>query len=374
VEIRYTSPALASPERLRFRFQIEGVDAHWVDAGPRRVAYYTRLPPGEHRFLVEVLSTDGSEPLSRAEGVFRLKPRFFQTVLFRMVCGVAAVLLLAGGVKLRLRRARERELQLQARVDERTAELAMRLKQLEETREQLAQAEKQAAMGRLAAGVGHEINNPLAYILSNLRYLSKEMTGFTKREEELERWQEVEEALTDALYGAERVRRIVHGLRTLARAQVGPSRRLELHTVLDHALEGMEPELRRRARIVKEYGASQAVLGDETRLGQVFQQLLANAAHAIPEGHPDNHEIRVTTYQDTDGRAVIEIRDSGHGIAPELLPRIFEPFFTTKEAGEGTGLGLAIAHSTIESMGGEIQVESELGRGSMFRILLPPHS
>jgi signal transduction histidine kinase len=144
--------------------------------------------------------------------------------------------------------------------------------------------------------------------------------------------------------------------------------------VLDHALEGLDPELRRRARVVKEYGVPQAVQGDETRLGQVFQQLLANAAHAIPDGQPDNNEIRVTTYQDTDGRAVIEVRDSGHGIAPELLPRIFEPFFTTKEAGEGTGLGLAISHSTIESMGGEIQVESEQGRGTLFRILLPPHS
>ncbi len=375
VEIRYTTPALKSPDRLRFRYRIEDVDADWVDAGPRRFAHYTRLPPGDHRFLVEVFSSERSEPLSRAQMVFHLEPRFFQTMLFRVGCALATVLLLASGLKLRLRRSRERELLLQSRVDERTAELAMRLKQLEETRERLAHTEKLAAMGTLANGVGHEINNPLAYILSNLRYLSKELRDITKREEETERWREMEEALTDALHGAERVRKIVHAFRTLARAQVYPPHRVELHAVLDHTLEMVDPELRRKARIVKDYCEKPlTVLGDETRLGQVFHELLANAAQAIPEGQPERHEIRVTTYQDTDGRAAIEIRDSGQGIAPDLLPRIFEPFFTTKEAGEGTGLGLSICHFTVEAMRGEIQVESEVGNGSTFRILLPPFS
>jgi signal transduction histidine kinase len=225
-------------------------------------------------------------------------------------------------------------------VDERTAELAMRLRQLESTRAKLAHAEKLAAVGTLASGVGHEINNPLAYILSNLRFLSTELGSFTKSEKELEQWKEVEEALADALQGADRVRKIVLALRTLARAQVEPPRRLDLHAVLDHALEVMDPELRRRARVMKDYGAPQAVLGDETRLSQAILQLLVNAAQAMPEETPASNEIHLITRQDKDGRTVIEVRDSGHGIAPELLPRIFEPFFTTKEAGEGTGLVL----------------------------------
>jgi signal transduction histidine kinase len=282
------------------------------------------------------------------------------------------VLLVAGGVWLRLRRAQERERKLQARVDERTAELAMRLEQLETARERLAHAEKLAAMGTLAAGVGHEINNPLAYILSNLRFLTAELRDFTKRDEELERWKEVEEALADALQGAERVRKIVHALRTLARAQAEPPKRLDLHATIDHALEVLDPALRQRARIVKEYGPPQAVLGDETRLSQTFFHLIANAIQAIPAAHPERNEIHLLTRRDPDGRAVIEVRDRGHGIAPEHLPRIFDPFFTTKEVGEGTGLGLSICHSTIEAMSGELQVESELGRGSTFRLLLPP--
>jgi signal transduction histidine kinase len=141
--------------------------------------------------------------------------------------------------------------------------------------------------------------------------------------------------------------------------------------VLDHALAVVEPQLSTRARIVRSYGLRQPVLGDEGRLGQVFLQLLANAAQAIPEGHPERNEVRIRTLQEADGRAVAEVSDTGHGIAPEILPRIFEPFFTTKDAGEGTGLGLSICHATIQSMGGEIQVESEPGRGATFRVLLP---
>jgi len=372
VEIRYTRAVLGSPERLRFRYRLEGVDADWVEAGTRRIAYYTRLPPGEHRFLVEALSTEDGVPASSAELVFHLEPRFFQTTLFLVGCSLGAVLLVASGVWLRLRRSQERERKLQTRVDERTAELAMRLEQLETARERLAHAEKLAAMGTLAAGVGHEINNPLAYILSNLRFLTAELRDFTKRGEELERWTEVEEALADALQGAERVRKIVHALRTLARVQVDPPKRLDLHATIDHALEVLDPALRQRARIVKDYGPPQAVLGDETRLSQVFFHLIANAIQAIPAEHPERNEIHLLTRRGADGRAVIEVSDSGHGIAPEHLPRIFDPFFTTKEVGEGTGLGLSICHSTIEAMSGELQVESELGRGSTFRIVLPP--
>jgi signal transduction histidine kinase/ligand-binding sensor domain-containing protein len=372
VELHYTSAALGASERLHFRYKLEGVDADWVEAGPRRVAYYTRLPPGDHRFFVEAFTGTGSGPRRSAQVMFHLRPRFFETLLFRVVCALAAVLLAAGVVLYRLHRARQRERQLQLRVDERTAELAMRLQQLEATQERLAHAEKLVAVGTLAAGVGHEINNPLAYILSNLRYLSTELRELSKREEEHERWQEVEEALGDALHGAERVRKIVLALKTLARAQAEPPSRVDLHTVIDRTLEMMEQELRRRARLVKDYGVSQRVLGDEGRLGQVFLHLLLNAAQAIPEGQPEHHEIRVTTRQDPNGRAIVEVRDTGHGITPEILPRIFEPFFTTKEAGEGTGLGLSICHATIEAMGGEIEVQSEPGQGSTFRILLPP--
>jgi CheY-like chemotaxis protein len=147
---------------------------------------------------------------------------------------------------------------------------------------------------------------------------------------------------------------------------------VELHGVLELALAIAETELRHRARVVKDYGEPPAVLGDETRLGQVFLNLLVNAAQATPEGHADRHEIRVVTRTNERGHAVVEVSDTGTGIAPEVLPRIFEPFFTTKAVGVGTGLGLSICHSYVQAMGGDIHVRSELGRGTTFEVVLPP--
>jgi signal transduction histidine kinase len=311
------------------------------------------------------------EGLSSSAGfMFYLEPRLFERRLFRAGLALAAALLAAGMVWLRLHQSRQRERLLQTRVDERTAELAMRLRQLESTQEQLAHAKKLAAVVTLAAGVGHEVNNPLAYILSNLRFLSREMREVQRSESERERWQEMEEALSDALHGAERVRKIVQALRALARVQAAPTSAVELHTLLDQALEAVEPNLSRRARLVKDYSGTRAVLGDEARLSQVFLNLLVNAVQALPEGAPEHNQIRVATREDRDGRIVVEVGDTGHGIEPDLLPRIFEPFFTTKEAGEGTGLGLSICHAIIASMGGEIEVESEPGQGATFRVLL----
>jgi two-component system, cell cycle sensor histidine kinase and response regulator CckA len=142
--------------------------------------------------------------------------------------------------------------------------------------------------------------------------------------------------------------------------------------VLELAINMAFNEIRHRARLVKDYGEVPAVEADEARLGQVFLNLLVNAAHAIREGQVERNEIRVRTRTDRAGRAVIEIRDTGCGIAPDVLGRIFDPFFTTKAVGDGSGLGLAICHGVVAALGGEITVESEPGKGSVFRVALPP--
>ncbi|HLL05252.1 MAG TPA: two-component regulator propeller domain-containing protein [Myxococcaceae bacterium] len=378
VEIHYTSPSLRAPQLLRFRYQLAGMDKEWVRAESRRVAYYTRLPPGTYRFQVGVESMDGVGPAPEATVRFYLEPRFYQTLAFRVVCGLSFVLLVAGAVWLRVYRLRRRERELQARVNERTAELAtvnadlqVRVRELQTTRERLVHAEKMAAVGTLAAGVGHEINNPLSFIISNLHYATMEVQG-AAHSEQSQRWREVGQALEDALHGADRVRRIVQDLKTFSRVKPEQLQRVDLHTVLDLTLAIAEAQTRHRARVVKDYGNPPDVLGDETRLGQVFLNLLVNAAQAIAEGHVDQNEIRVVTRTDARGNAVVEVSDTGTGIRPEVLPRIFEPFFTTKAIGEGTGLGLSICHSYVEAMGGDIHVRSELGRGTTFQVVLPP--
>ncbi len=378
VELHYTSPSLRAPQRLRFRYQLEGLDKGWVRAEARRAAYYTRLPPGAYRFRVRVESADGREAAPEATVAFYLEPRFHQTVAFRVVCVLSFVLLVAGVVWLRMYRLRRRERELQARGGERTAGLApgnadlkARLQELQATRERLVHAEKMAAVGTLAAGVGHEINNPLSFIISNLHYATLEVQSEAAHSEERKRWQDVGQALEDALHGADRVRRIVQDLKTFSRVQPEQMQRVDLHTVMDLALAIAEAETRHRARVVRDYGNPPDVLGDETRLGQVFLNLLVNAAQAIPEGHASQNEIRVVTRTDERGRAVVEVSDTGAGISPEVLPRIFEPFFTTKAVGVGTGLGLSICHSYVQAMGGDIHVRSELGRGTTFQVVLP---
>ncbi|MDC0710443.1 two-component regulator propeller domain-containing protein [Stigmatella sp. ncwal1] len=379
VEFQYTTPSLYPPQQLRFRYQLEGFDPDWVEAGSRSVAYYTNLPPGHYRFRVEAMETEDGRVAPMAEMALHLKPRFHQTRLFRGACFLAAAMLVASAMGLRLRQSRLRERELQAHVDQRTAELATlnadlrnRLQELQSTRERLVHAEKMAAVGTLAAGVGHEINNPLAFIISNLHYASMEVKHAAMQDGEPERWAEVEQALSEALLGADRVRRIVQDLKTFSRVQPERPQRVELHEVLELALSFADAEVRHRARVVKHYGPVPTVFGDEARMGQVFLNLLINAAQATPEGHADQHEIRVTTRQNEQGQAVVEVSDTGMGIPPEVLPRIFEPFFTTKPVGVGTGLGLSICHGYVQALGGDIRVHSAPGEGTTFEVTLPP--
>lgn len=228
--------------------------------------------------------------------------------------------------------------------------------------QRLQQSEHMASLGTLAAGVGHEINNPLAYVLSNLEYALEELPGGDMAE--------ITAALREAKEGVQRIRTIVADLRTFAHADPDEGGAANIHGVLDASIGLLKNELRHRATVRKSFGQVPEVAGSESRLGQVFVNLLANAAHAIREGDVANNEVSVTT-SFVDGLVVVEVRDTGAGIPPERLDRIFDPFFTTKSVGEGTGLGLAICHGIVSDLGGSITVRSAPGEGSTFRVSLP---
>jgi PAS domain S-box-containing protein len=234
---------------------------------------------------------------------------------------------------------------------------------------QLVMADRLASVGRLAATVGHEINNPLAFVLANLE-LSLE--GFAEGGPlDAARAREIAEMLREAREGAERVRHIVRDLKVFSRGESDEIRAVDPRRVIDSCISMAKGEIRHRARLVKRYGFTPRVLANEARLGQVLLNLLINAAHAIPEDAPGEHTITVTTGTDPRGLVEIEVHDTGSGIPDDVKKHIFEPFFTTKPGGAGTGLGLSICQNIVAALGGEITVESEVGKGTAFRVYLP---
>jgi two-component system NtrC family sensor kinase len=240
--------------------------------------------------------------------------------------------------------------------------------------EKLHSADRLASLGTLAAGVAHEINNPLSFMLSNIRFIGEELHSLSVQGDNAlrERLKEVQEALNETLSGGDRVRDIVRDLRVFSRRDEGHRGPVNLHTVLDLCGSIARGQLKHRARLVKDYGELPPIHASESRLGQLFLNLIINAAQAIPEnGDEEAHEVRVTTRRQGEEWAVVEVKDTGVGIAPENLGRLFDPFFTTKPAGVGTGLGLSICHGIVVAMGGQITVESEPGRGATFRVKLP---
>ena len=227
-------------------------------------------------------------------------------------------------------------------------------------------SERLAAVGTLAAGAAHEINNPLASVVSNLGYLGDRLAAQADAAE-------VRAVIEESLEGTERIRRIVEDLRFFARGRSGAGGApIELGAAVDVAVRMAEHALRGRAELVEERGPTPYVRADAGEIGQVVLNLLLNAAQAIPAG-ARRREVCLRTATADDGWAIVEVRDTGSGIAPDVLPRIFEPFFTTRPVGAGTGLGLSTCHEIVAACGGAIEVRTHVGEGSTFCVRLPPH-
>lgn len=237
---------------------------------------------------------------------------------------------------------------------------------LEQARSRLN--ERLNSLGTMAAGVAHEINNPLSFILANLNVVSDALHHFAPAPNV--DMDDLRSAVQEAIEGAERVRQIVLSMRPFARSDEKQRATCDVVRIMQASLNLARNELRHRARVVTDFKHVPGVWANEARLGQVFLNLLLNAAQAIPDGHAADNEVRVTTHSER-GQVVITVRDSGRGISSEVLPRIFDPFFSTKAVGGGSGLGLFISQSIVQEYGGRLTAESTHGAGATFEVRLP---
>ncbi len=250
-----------------------------------------------------------------------------------------------------------------------------------EMEERLLLSSRMATVGTLAAGIAHEINNPMVAVAGNIA-LSLEWLGeLTARLDGspppplasiAHDLAEVTEALADSRIGAERIRVIVSDLYTFAPGDQGPTVPVDVARVLESVLSLVSAEVSKRGKLVTDLHAVPKVAASDSKVGQVFLALLLNAAQALPAGEPSRHQVRVTARTAPSGHAVVEIEDTGEGMALEVQRRIFDPFFSTRAGGRAAGLDLTVARNLVEQLGGTLTVESRPGSGTAFRVTLPP--
>jgi signal transduction histidine kinase/ligand-binding sensor domain-containing protein len=356
--LEYTAFALTAPERTRFRYRLDGFDEHWIDAGTRWVAY-TALAPGTYEFLVQARNEDGiwSEPPARLALV--VLPAWWQTWAFRGAAVLAAAALLALAHRRRVAVIRRRAQTLleategRARAETRESRL----------REELAHAGRVATAGELASSLAHEVNQPLAAIVTNAqagrRFLARQ--PFSR--------EELDEVLCDIAQQGQRASEVIRRLREFLRKNEAQRLPVDVNAVVRETL----PLVRRE---IEDHGVQTVlaledglprVLADPVQLQQVLVNLVKNACEAL-EGQAGPRSIEISSRR-YDGRVLLDVRDNGPGLAPEVLGRLFQPYVTTKS--NGMGLGLAICRSIIEAHGGRLAADARAGGGVAFRIDLP---
>ncbi len=378
-EIHYTAPGLGAPDRIRFRYRLEGADGAWVDAKGRRVAYYTNLPPGRHRFSVTACNEDGVWNEKPATFSFTLEPRFYRTWWFSLLVLGGAVAGVMGGVRLRVHRLKARERELVALVGERTRSL---VEEKQRTEAQRAEAERQRESAEAAreaaesadrvksqflASMSHELRTPLNAVIGYSEMLQEEVKDLGEEQlvPDLEKIQTAGKHLLSLINDILDLSKIEAGKMELYLESV------DLASLLKEVGSTIAPLVEKNGnRLQIEAPADPGTMrADVTRLRQVLFNLLSNASKFTRSG-----TITLSlTARGTD--VVFRIRDTGIGMTPEQLGKLFQAFTqaessTAKKYG-GTGLGLVICRKLCRMMGGDVTVESEPGKGSTFLVTVP---
>jgi ligand-binding sensor domain-containing protein/signal transduction histidine kinase len=401
LEIHFTALSLLAPEKVRFKYKLEGFDGDWIDPATRRVAYYNNLRPGVYRFKVIACNNDGFWNESGASFEFVMLPHFYQTAWFYAICSVALILLCFGLYRLRIRQLRRQNLVLEEIVDRRTLEL-------KQSQSKVLELEREATEQQMAGGFAHEMRNALtgpkllldralaidgikphpSSCLANCHALKKifksmkdclsegqlqnvmaEMQVIFANEERLD---ETLKLVHRAVGRGLNITQQIMDYARLGQQMPGHST-VNLDTLVTGIIEESREEFLGQG-IVMEYKASGQpayALGDETQFYRVVKNLILNARDALTDPSVKENIRRIVVTAVREGtNCVLGVADNGVGIPAENMQKVFEPFFSTKPA-TGTGLGLGMVKKIISLYGGTIEVRSEVGRGTVFTILLP---
>ena len=397
--IEFSTLNYRQSEKNKFAYKLEGFNEDWIETDfKNRRATYTNLSPGEYTFRVRAANDDGYWNNEGATLDVKILPPWWATWWAEICFAVTGIFIVIGVISLRTRSLNTRRKELESIVTERTAtiveqkeEIESALETLKRTQSQLIQSEKMASLGQLTAGIAHEINNPLNFIQSGTIALSRDVEdlkrllaiykeaqfkGGISSDEILAFENEIDlESLNSALKieidgiieGTRRTSNIVKGLNDFSHENQLEMEAADIHHGIDVTLNLLTSRLTKDIEIIKNYDESIGEIDCNIgQLNQVFLNLFLNALDAVD----GKGQIEVSTKK-ADGQVRIAIKDNGIGISKENLNRIFDPFFTTKDVGKGTGLGLSISHGIIENHGGKIEVESEVGKGTKFVIVLP---
>jgi signal transduction histidine kinase/ligand-binding sensor domain-containing protein len=351
VEIDYTALSLSMPERVKFRYRLDGVDADWQNVGTRRQAYYSNLGPGSYRFRVIACNNDGVWNKVGASVDFSIVPALYQTLWFRVACLIALLAFLWALYQLRLRSVKQRYLERSR------AEEALRRAQAE-----LAHMNRVNTLGELTASLAHEIKQPIGAAVTNaeacLRFLDRDQPDMT----------EAREAALEMASDARRAADIIDRARSLYRK--GPSQRevVDVNELIREMVMMLHNEASRHSVTIRTDLAEglPKMMADRVQLQQVLMNLMLNGIEAMRD---TTGELSIKSQLAETGQLLISVTDTGMGLPAGNADQVFNAFFTTKP--QGTGMGLAITRSIVESHGGRVWVTANSVRGTTFQFTLP---
>lgn len=365
LEFRYSAPTFVAPERVRLRYRLDGFDEEWEEVEGRRDARYTEVPPGEYTFRVEASDRQGNWTGREAALTVEVPPRAHERPAVQAAGLLLLAVLLGAGYRMRIRRSRQREEELLKLVEERERALNA----LREREQELRQAQKMEAVGRLAGGIAHDFNNLLSVVGLNARLAAESVEGDSPARHELD----------EAIRAADRAAELTRQLLQFSRRQLHRPAPVELNEIV----RDVEQMLRRLIRADIELETRLAddlptVRTDRGGVEQILVNLIVNARDAMPEGG----RVIIATYPGVPDpeaeapalrgpHAILTVEDTGEGMDEQTRSHAFEPFFTTKGVGEGSGLGLASVYGIVQQNRGHVDLWSAPGTGTVFRIYLP---